>query len=83
MIEADIAAERAVTAVYTRQIGELDDEELKALLTRIRDNEAYHTEVFGDLLEEARPEVAEEPTAEKAIEKDELTSGFTVGSLLQ
>ncbi len=51
MLEADIAAEREVTRVYGRQIAELEDAELKALLTRIREHEIYHDELFNDLLE--------------------------------
>ncbi|HJX38712.1 MAG TPA: ferritin-like domain-containing protein [Anaerolineae bacterium] len=52
MLRADIAVEREVTKEYTRQIGEVDDPDLKRLLTRIRDNEIYHDEVFSDLLDE-------------------------------
>lgn len=52
MLRADIAVEREVTKEYTRQIGEVDDPDLKRLLTRIRDNEVYHDELFSDLLEE-------------------------------
>jgi bacterioferritin len=52
MLRADIAVEREVTKEYTRQIGEVDDPGLKRLLTRIRDNEVYHDELFSDLLEE-------------------------------
>jgi len=51
MLEADIAAEREVTRVYGRQIKELEDAKLKALLTRIREHEIYHDELFNDLLE--------------------------------
>ena len=50
MIEADIDAERAVTAVYTRQLGEVSDSDLRELLERIREHEIYHDEVFSDLL---------------------------------
>jgi bacterioferritin len=52
MLRADIAVEREVTKEYTRQIGEVDDPDLKRLITRIRDNEIYHDELFSDLLEE-------------------------------
>jgi bacterioferritin len=52
MLRADIAVEREVTKEYTRQIGELEDPDLKKLITRIRDHEVYHDEVFSDLLDE-------------------------------
>ncbi len=51
MLEADIAAEREVTAAYSRQIPEIDDEATRALLMRIRDHEIHHEAVFGELLE--------------------------------
>jgi bacterioferritin len=68
MLQADIAAERAVTRDYTRQIAELEDEELKQLLTRIRDHEIYHDELFSDILDEVQKRLPE---------------GFTVGSLIK
>jgi len=52
MMRADIAVEREVTKEYTRQIDEVDDPDLKRLITRIRDNEIYHDELFSDLLDE-------------------------------
>jgi len=52
MLRADIEVERMVTKEYTRQIEQVDDPELKRLITRIRDNEIYHDEVFTDLLDE-------------------------------
>ncbi len=52
MLRADIAVEREVTKEYTRQIGVVEDPDLKRLITRIRDNEIYHDEVFSDLLDE-------------------------------
>jgi bacterioferritin len=52
MLRADIAIEREVTKEYTRQIDEVDDPNLKELITRIRDHEIYHDEVFSDLLDE-------------------------------
>ena len=52
MLRADIAVEREVIKEYTRQIDEVDDPDLKRLITRIRDNEIYHDELFTDLLDE-------------------------------
>jgi bacterioferritin len=52
MLRADIAVEREVTKEYTRQIDAVDDPDLKKLITRIRDHEVYHDEVFSDLLDE-------------------------------
>lgn len=68
MLEADIAAERAVTRVYNQQIEEVDDEELKALLVRVRDHEVYHDAVFSEMLEEVR---AREEKEEAAPEEEE------------
>lgn len=54
MLKADIAAERAVTEDYTRQIAEIGDADLRELLTRIREHEVYHDELFSDLLDEVK-----------------------------
>jgi bacterioferritin len=70
MLEADIAAERAVTMIYNQQIEETDDEELKALLVRVRDHEVYHDAVFSEMLEEVRArEEREEAAPEKEVEE--------------
>jgi bacterioferritin len=53
-LEADVAIEDEVTREYSTQIPELPMEELKAILTRVRDHEIYHADVFRDLLKEAR-----------------------------
>ncbi len=52
MLRADIAVEREVTKEYTGQIEQVEDPDLKKLITRIRDNEIYHDELFTDLLDE-------------------------------
>ena len=66
MLQADIDAERAVAMEYTRQLDEIEDEELHKLVTRIRDHEIYHDEVFNDLLAEVEEatEVEEAPKEE-------------------
>jgi bacterioferritin len=52
MLRDDIKIEKEVAAEYDRAAIEVEDVGLKKLLTRIRDHEIYHVEVFGDLLEE-------------------------------
>jgi bacterioferritin len=52
MLKADIAAERAVTEVYSEQIEQVSEDELRELIARIREHEVYHESVFGDLLAE-------------------------------
>jgi bacterioferritin len=52
MLKADISIEKQVAAEYDRAAKEIKDPGLKTLLTRIRDHEIYHTEVFQDLLKE-------------------------------
>ena len=52
MLRADIKIEKKVAAEYDRAAKEIEDPDLKALLTRIRDHEIYHADVFGDLLKE-------------------------------
>jgi len=52
MLRADIDIEQKVAREYDRIAGETEDPGLKNLLLRIRDQELYHAEVFGDLLEE-------------------------------
>jgi bacterioferritin len=52
MLQADIKIEKEVAAEYDRAAKEVEDPDLKRLLLRIRDNEIYHVDVFGDLLKE-------------------------------
>jgi len=50
MLQADIKIEQDVAAEYNRAAKKVTDPDLKRLLTRIRDHEVYHADVFGDLL---------------------------------
>jgi len=52
MLRADIKIEQEVAAEYDRAAKEMAAPGLKELLTRIRDHEVYHAEVFNDLLKE-------------------------------
>jgi len=52
MLKADIKIEKEVAEAYDKAGKETDDDGLKKLLFRIRDNELYHIDVFNDLLEE-------------------------------
>ncbi len=52
MLRADIKIEKKVAAEYDRAAKEVKDAGLKKLLTRIRDHEIYHVDVFSDLLNE-------------------------------
>jgi bacterioferritin len=52
MLRADIQIEKKVAAEYDRATKEIEEPDLKELLTRIRDHEVYHADVFDDLLKE-------------------------------
>ncbi|UCD21707.1 MAG: ferritin-like domain-containing protein [Chloroflexota bacterium] len=52
MLKADIKIEKKVAAEYDRAAKEIEEPDLKELLTRIRDHEIYHADVFDDLLKE-------------------------------
>jgi bacterioferritin len=52
MLRADIEIEKEVAAEYDRAAQDIEDPGLKKLLMRIRDHEAYHADVFSDLLKE-------------------------------
>jgi len=52
MLRADIEIEKKVAAEYDRASKEIEEPDLKGLLTRIRDHEVYHADVFSDLLRE-------------------------------
>jgi bacterioferritin len=65
MLEADIAAERAVTQVYTKQLSEIDDPKVGELVAHIRDQEIFHDAQFGYLLGEVE---AAEHTVPPALE---------------
>ena len=54
MLKADIKIEKEVAAEYDRAAKEIKAPDLKKLITRIRDHELYHAEVFGDLLKETK-----------------------------
>ncbi len=51
MLQADIKIEKEVAEAYDKAAKEVEDQGLKELLIRIRDNEIYHIDVFSDLLE--------------------------------
>ena len=50
MLRADIKIEKKVAAEYDRAAKEINEPGLKKLLTRIRDHELYHADIFTDLL---------------------------------
>jgi len=52
MLRADIKIEKKVAAEYDRAAKEIEEPDLKELLTRIRDHEIYHADIFDDLLKE-------------------------------
>ncbi len=52
MLRADIAIEKKVATKYDRAAKEIKEADLKELLTRIRDHELYHADIFNDLLKE-------------------------------
>ena len=52
MLSADIKIEREVADAYDEAANKTTDPGLKKLFLRLRDNEIYHAEVFGDLLTE-------------------------------
>ncbi len=52
MLRADINIENEVAAEYGRATKEISEVKLKGLLSRIRDHELYHAEVFSALLKE-------------------------------
>ncbi len=86
-LEADIAVEQQVTDAYSSQIPELDDDALRALLSRIRDHEIYHEAVFKDLLAEARESLSETDDKESDSSDDGQGEGGapqmpSIGSLL-
>ena len=54
MLRADIKIEKKVAAEYDRAAKEIEDPNLKELLTRIRDHEIHHADVFDDLLKEEK-----------------------------
>lgn len=54
MLKADIKIEKEVALQYGNAAREVSDAGLKKLLTRIRDHERYHVDVFHDLLKKAK-----------------------------
>jgi bacterioferritin len=57
MLRADIALEKKVAAEYDRAAKGTKEADLKELLTRIRDHELYHVDVFNDLLKKEKDKV--------------------------
>ena len=56
MLTADIGIENVVAQKYDEATKELQDAKIVKLLSRIRDQEVYHSEVFQDLLAELKKE---------------------------
>ncbi|MBE9506399.1 MAG: ferritin-like domain-containing protein [Chloroflexi bacterium] len=56
MLTADISIENVVAQKYDEATKELQDAKIVKLLSRIRDQEVYHSEVFQDLLTELKKE---------------------------
>lgn len=83
MLAADIQAESDVTDTYTGQLAQIEEEGLRTLLERVRDQEIYHKEVFEDLAAELREDqkTQEAPTTEAKSSPAE-THKFTIGSLI-
>ena len=51
MLKADAKMGKTLSSEYDRGVGEIIlDDEMKKLITRVRDNEIYHAELFGKLL---------------------------------
>lgn len=81
MLKADIEAERAVILDYNTQVKEVQDEEIKGLLARIRDHEVYHEELFSEMLEGLEDESAASEQ-DKPQPEDKSSEIPTVGSLI-
>jgi len=67
-LKADIAVECEVTKDYTKQLPELAEEDLAALVERIRDHEIDHVTVFQYLLGEAEGKGASQQETEAKAE---------------
>lgn len=81
-LEADIAVEREVTKAYSTQIPEIEEEDVRELVERIRDHEIFHDGEFSYLLKEvqkAQGVEGEEDEVPKPPTQPEIPS---VGSLL-
>ncbi|MHB0856450.1 MAG: ferritin-like domain-containing protein [Anaerolineae bacterium] len=85
MLKADIAAEQEVTRTYNEQLPEIQDDGIKALVTRIRDHELFHDAQFKELLEEVeeeQEEPAQEPCAPPQETENQPPEVPSVGSLI-
>lgn len=88
-LKSDIAVEREVTQAYSKQIPELEEPGLVALVERIRDHEIFHEEQFSGLLAKVEAEehateepCAKEPAAEEPCAKPQTQPQIpSVGSL--
>jgi len=85
MLKADIAAERAVTMDYDAQLKEVSDEGIKKLLSRIRDHEIYHDQLFSEMLEEieSNEPAGTTPDAKPAGTNDSQPGIPSIGSLIE
>ncbi len=84
-LRADVQIENDVTKMYSAQVPEVEDATLQKLLTRIRNQEIYHEEVFSHLLAEAETAAQAKPPCCGAGEPQEPQNSAptipTVGSL--
>ena len=96
MLQADLDAEKAVSAAYRQQLQELGEEpaagELREIIERARDNEDWHAHMFAMML--GRVQAAEPPYGRPGLgpsqpsgeEESPAQPGgrkFTVGSLIE
>ena len=88
-LKADIAVEQEVTRDYSAQLAEIEVDDIKKLVTRIRDHEIYHDARFKDLLQEviehaeaALPPCEPTPPAPESHE-DEPPEPPVIGSLIE
>lgn len=82
-LRANIAVEQSVTGSYTDHIPEIQDPDLRTLLSRIRDHEIYHDAVFKDLLEKVEQESETAQASGQAAKPAEIQPSTipSVGSL--
>lgn len=82
MLKANIEDEEKATELYSKQMEEIDDPELKELLSTIKYHEEFHRDEFKDFLSDAVKKSEQEKSAQsKSSEKTTKGRFFTVGSL--
>ncbi|MDH7570487.1 MAG: ferritin-like domain-containing protein [Armatimonadota bacterium] len=82
ILQTNIQLEVAVEEMYRRQLENVEDRNLRGLLSRVLEHSVYHEAHFRDLLADLQAQSARKPSVAASPVPSSRPAGWTVGSLL-